>query len=169
MIVKCALWNLEEILLATGNERLYHWGVKIQRRGRMIAKEIDRRKMGSRLRGHVYCRHSRLSVNSGVLIIAGQPCVAWFACTPVLLPRRRANEQGEQGRCEWGGGRQVIRAITRQGSVTVIHICPLHLYTDRRGVDPDLVAYTNRSFQWPCVQEREWERVLLVTLAFIGL
>ncbi len=34
----------------------------------------------------------------------------------------------------------VIRAITRQGSVTTNRICPFRLRRDRRGGDPDLPA-----------------------------
>lgn len=76
-------------------------------------------------------------------MIARQPCSARFAHTPVLLPRRRANELAECGRREWGGGRRVIRAITRQGSATVNHICPSRLCGDRRGGDPDLPPSTD--------------------------
>lgn len=50
----------------------------------------------------------------------------------------------------WGRGMgvvgcQVITAITRQGSVTISHICPPHPYLsgDRRGGDPDLPVPTD--------------------------
>lgn len=38
--------------------------------------------------------------------------------------------------------RQVIKAITHQGSVRADHICPITLCGARRGVDPDLPAST---------------------------
>lgn len=41
------------------------------------------------------------------------------------------------------GGCRVIRAITRQGSVTANYVCPHRLGGDRRGGDPDLPASTD--------------------------
>lgn len=41
----------------------------------------------------------------------------------------------------------MIRAITRQGSVTVNYVCPYRLCGDRRGGDPDLPASTDCSFR----------------------
>lgn len=101
----------------------------------------------SHSKNHMYSRHLFTRVNSEALIIAGQPCTAQFAHTPVSLPQTGeqtnkgiGKDENEEGGWGW---RRVIRTITCQGSVTVNYICPLRLCRDRRGGDPDLPASTD--------------------------
>lgn len=66
--------------------------------------------------------------------------------TPHTNAPQRRRDRGERGKRSEGGawgGCQVITAITRQGSVTVSHICPPLLSGDRRGGDPDLPVSTD--------------------------
>lgn len=61
--------------------------------------------------------------------------------TPSTNAPQRRCDRGERDRRSKGGvwgGCQVITPITCQGSVTVSHICPPCLSSDRRGGDPDL-------------------------------
>lgn len=71
-------------------------------------------------------------------------------CRSHRTPASKADE-GERGKTRTGegmrraggGGCWVIRAITRQRSVTANYICPHRLGGDRRGGDPDLPASTD--------------------------
>lgn len=65
-------------------------------------------------------------------------------------PQRHCDQGARQTRQGRGVGCQVITAITRQGSVTVSHICPPRLSGDRRGGDPDLPVSTDYGHYREC-------------------